>query len=42
MDKRVFKFDGEKMDVSWDGRLCIQTGELLGHRVAEVRKKLHG
>ena len=26
-DKRVFKFDGEQLDVSWDGRLCIHVGE---------------
>ena len=26
-DKRIFRFDGEKMDVLWDGRLCIHVGE---------------
>ncbi len=26
-DEKVFKFDGDKMDVSWDGRLCIHVGE---------------
>lgn len=26
-DKRVFEFTGEKIDVSWDGRLCIHVGE---------------
>jgi CDGSH-type Zn-finger protein/uncharacterized Fe-S cluster protein YjdI len=26
-DKKVFKFHGEKMEVSWDGRLCIHVGE---------------
>ncbi len=26
-DKKVFKFQGEKVDVSWDGRLCIHVGE---------------
>lgn len=26
-DRKVFKFDGEKVDVAWDGRLCIHVGE---------------
>lgn len=26
-DKKVFKFDGEQVEVSWDGRLCIHVGE---------------
>ena len=26
-DRKVFQFDGEKLDVSWDGRLCIHVGE---------------
>ena len=26
-DKKVYKFEGEKLDVSWDGRLCIHIGE---------------
>ncbi len=26
-DKKVFIYDGEKTDVSWDGRLCIHIGE---------------
>lgn len=25
--KKVFKFDGDKLDVFWDGRLCIHVGE---------------
>ncbi len=27
MAKKVYKFEGEKTDVSWDGRLCIHIGE---------------
>ena len=26
-DKKVFHYAGEKLDVSWDGRLCIHIGE---------------
>ena len=26
-NRKVFKFEGEKMDVNWDGRLCIHVGE---------------
>ena len=26
-NKKVFKFTGEKIDASWDGRLCIHVGE---------------
>ena len=26
-NKKVFKFDGDKLDVLWDGRLCIHVGE---------------
>lgn len=26
-EKRIFRFDGEKMDVLWDSRLCIHVGE---------------
>jgi CDGSH-type Zn-finger protein/uncharacterized Fe-S cluster protein YjdI len=26
-DKRIFRFDGEKLDVLWDSRLCIHVGE---------------
>ena len=26
-DKRIFKFDGDEMDVRWDSRLCIHVGE---------------
>jgi CDGSH-type Zn-finger protein/uncharacterized Fe-S cluster protein YjdI len=26
-DSKIFKFAGEKMDVHWDGRLCIHVGE---------------
>ena len=25
--KKIYDFDGEKIDVSWDGRLCIHIGE---------------
>lgn len=26
-DRKVFEFGGEKVDVTWDGRLCIHVGE---------------
>ncbi|MDH3284660.1 MAG: CDGSH iron-sulfur domain-containing protein [Acidobacteriota bacterium] len=26
-NKKIFRYDGEKMEVSWDGRLCIHVGE---------------
>jgi len=26
-DKKIFKFDGEKLTAAWDGRLCIHVGE---------------
>jgi CDGSH-type Zn-finger protein/uncharacterized Fe-S cluster protein YjdI len=26
-DQKVFEFKGEKVDVTWDGRLCIHVGE---------------
>ncbi len=26
-ENEVYEFDGEKMEVSWDGRLCIHVGE---------------
>jgi len=26
-NQKVYKFDGEKLDVLWDGRLCIHVGE---------------
>ena len=26
-EEKVYKFDGEQLDVSWDGRLCIHVGE---------------
>ena len=26
-DQKVFEFKGDKVDVSWDGRLCIHVGE---------------
>ena len=26
-DKKIFKYDGERADVYWDGRLCIHVGE---------------
>ena len=26
-DGKLYKFDGEKLDVHWDGRLCIHVGE---------------
>jgi CDGSH-type Zn-finger protein/uncharacterized Fe-S cluster protein YjdI len=26
-DKKVFRFDGEKLAAAWDGRLCIHVGE---------------
>lgn len=26
-DKKIFNFSGEKMEVAWDGRLCIHVGE---------------
>ena len=26
-DRKVFSYPGKKMDVAWDGRLCIHVGE---------------
>ena len=26
-DKKIFRFEGEKLDVEWDGRLCIHIAE---------------